>query len=251
MSKIQATILESVKLPSKGIIYDNIPESFSIRPMTVNELKMLYGSSNTFQALNKIIKSVIVDVEDFPVEDLISADKLYLAYMIRAITFTEEFKAQPYCPYCKDNVSVSINLLEDINIDYLPDDFENPRNIGKLPKSGDEIELKLLTNADFERIMNRAKEIKDKFPEYEGDPLYPITLGMQIYSINGKRVNPRDIEEYVLDMHAMDDLYINKKLGEVKVGPVMPIEVECPHCGTTLNVSINVSEDFFRPELDF
>ena len=217
---------------------------------TYNELKMLYGSSNTFQALNKIIKSV-VDVEDFPVEDLISADKLYLAYMIRAITFTEEYKAHPYCPYCKENVDVSIDLLKDIEIDYLPDDFENPRNIGKLPKSGDEIELKLLTGSDFERIMNRSKEIRDKYPEYEGDPLYPITLGMQIASVNGKKMGSRDLEEYVLDMHAMDDLYINQKISDVKVGPVLPVEVPCPHCGTTLQISVNVSEDFFRPELDF
>lgn len=249
--KIQPTIIETVKLPSKGLLYKGIPDSFSIRPMTVNEVKMLYGSSNTLQALNKIIQSVIVDVPDFPVEDMVSADKLYLAYMIRSITFTPEYKSRPYCPYCKTQVDVSIDLMNDIEVEYLPDDFQNPRNIGKLPVSGDEIEIRLLTSSDFERIINRANEIRKKFPEYEGEPTYPVTMAMQIYSVNGKRLGSRDMEEYVLDMSAMDDLYINKKVAELSFGPKMPVEVECPHCGTTLNVSVNIAEDFFRPSMDF
>lgn len=249
--KIQPTIVETVKLPSKGLLYKDLPDTFSIRPMTVNEVKMLYGSSNTLRALNKIIQSVVVDIPDFPVEDLISADKLYIAYMIRAITFTPEYKAKPYCPYCKETVDVSIDLLNDIEIDYLPDDFQNPRNIGKLPKSGDEIELRLLTTSDFERIINRANEIKKKYPEYEGEPTYPVTMAMQIASVNGKKLGSRDMEEYVLDMPAMDDLYISKFTTELKVGPRMPVEVECPHCGTSLEVSVNLAEDFFRPSMDF
>lgn len=248
--KLKPTILETVELPSRGMIYHNVPESFSIRPMTVNELKMLYGASNTMTALNKILKSVI-DVEDFPIEDMIAADKLYLAYRLRAITFTPEYKAKVYCEYCKENVDVSVDLLNDIEIKYLPEGFENPRNIGKLPVSGDEIEIKLLTNKDFDKIINRSSEIRNKYPDYEGDPLYPITLGMQIATVNGKKMSSRDIEEYVLDMPAMDDLYINKKIGEVEVGPVLPVEVECPKCGHTVYVNVRLAEDFFRPELDF
>lgn len=247
---MKPVLQEIVKLPSRGMIYDNLPETFSIRPMTVNELKMLYGAGSTMNALNQIIESV-VDVKNFPINDLISADKLYLAFLIRAITFGEMYKAKPYCSYCKKNIDVEFNLLNDIEIDYLPDNFENPRNIGKLPISGDEIELKLLTTGDFERIINRSKEIKKKFEEYVGDPIYPVTLASQIASVNGKKMGSRDLEEYVLDLHAMDDLYINKKVKEVKVGPKIPVEVSCPECGSTLYVNISVSEDFFRPELDF
>jgi hypothetical protein len=219
--------------------------------MTVNELKMLYGAGNTMTALNQIIRSVIVDVEDFPVEELISADKLYLAFMLRAITFGEMYKSLPWCDTCKKYQEVEFSLIQDIEIEYLPDDFQNPRKIGKLPVSGDEIELKLLITRDFDKILTRAQKIRQDFPEYEGDPIYPVTLSSQIVSVNGKVLKSRDLEEYVLDMHAKDDLYINKKVSEVKVGPKMPIEVECPKCKNTLGVNILVSEDFFRPELDF
>lgn len=250
MKPLTNAIIETVSLPSKGMIYADVPESFTIRPMTVNELKILYGSSNTMSALNAILSEVI-NVENFPVSDLIAADKLYLAYKLRSITFAPEYKTSAYCKFCHENVPVSINLEDDIEIKYLPDGFTNPFSIGKLPVAKDEIELRMLTSSDFDRIMNRSKEIQKKFPDYAGDPMYPITLSMQIETVNGKKLKSRDKEEYVLNMAAMDDLYINQKLSEIEVGPTMPIEIECPKCGSVLRVSVALGEDFFRPRLDF
>lgn len=247
---LKPVIQELVNLPSRGLIYRKIPKKFSIRPLTVNELKMLYGASNTMHVLDNIIQSV-VDVEDFPVEELLAGDRMYLAYMIRAVTFGPEYTVKPYCSVCKDVKTIEFDLTKDIEIDYLPDDFKNPRSIGNLPVCGDEIEIKLLTGKDFERILNRSKEIRNKFPDYQGDPMYPVTLATQISSINGERLTSRDKEEYVLDLHAKDDIYITQKIKEVQCGPKMPIELECPDCGATLYARIELSEDFFRPELEF
>ena len=249
-NNLKPVIQETVNLPSKGIIYDGLAESFSIRPMTVNELKMLYGASNTMAALSQILESV-VDAKKFNIDELVSADKLYLAFMLRAITFGEEYKANPYCPQCKKSMEVSFSLIKDVEIEYLKDDFKNPRSIGKLPVSGDEIEIKLLTNKDFEKILNRAKRIRKDFPDYQGDPIYPVTLAAQIVSINNKQLPSRDLEEYILDMHAKDDAYINVMVKKDAFGPKMPVSVECPECASELFVNVPIAEDFFRPELEF
>ncbi len=244
------TIQETIKLPSRGLIYKGIPESFSMRPMSVSELSMLYGGSNTMNALDDILASVISE-ENFPIEDLISADKVYLAYMLRAITFGEEYKAKVYCPKCKKTKDVSFSLIEDIKVNYLEDNFENPRNIGKLPICGDEVTLKLLTTKDITRVFNRAQEIREQFDDYKGEPIYPLMIASQIATVNGKKKQSRELEDYVMDLHAVDNLYIDKKISEVKVGPVTPVEVECPTCGGTLEVTVNIAEDFFRPQLEF
>lgn len=248
---LQPTIQQRVNLPSKGLLYDeSIPESFNMSPMTVNEIKMLYGYSNTGDALDHILSSVI-DVEDFPVGDLLMGDKLYLAYQLRALTFGETYTVNEYCPTCKEVKECTFNLL-DADIDYIPDDFEDPRSIGKLPMCGDELTLKLLRNKDFKTMLARVKEIREKFPDYDGDPLYAESIAFQIHTVNGKKMLSRDKEQYVLSMHAMDALYIDQKSGDVRIGPKATQKVKCPVCGEEIETSISVSsEDFFRPKLSF
>lgn len=249
---LKPVIQELAELPSRGKFYDGkIPETFSIRPMTVNELKMLYGSSNTMKALNSIIKSVVIDVEDFPVDDLLIGDKFYLAYKIRAITFGPEYNTTIKCPECGKISKVSIDLIDDIEIDRYPEDMENPRSIGKLPVSGDEITVKVISTGELERMLKRSEEISKKFPDYVGDPMYIESTAFQIDSINGKKRSLTDIEQYLMDMHAKDDLYIMHHLGKYSCGPKTPVLSQCPECGADVRVGIMISEDFFRPELDF
>lgn len=250
MSKadFQPVIQETIELPSKGLLNYDIPNEFNIRPLTVNEMKMLYGSSNTINALDNIIKSV-VNVPDFPVEKLHIGDKLYLAYRIRSVTFGEEYKVNVYCPTCNKRVDVSLNLM-DADIDYLPEGFTDPREIGELPVSKDKISLKVMRGFDYEKVFKRAQEIKRNFPDFLGDPMYHLSLAAQIHSINGKVCkNPRETEEYILKLHARDDFYITKKVKEINCGPKPIQTVTCPDCGEPLSIAIEVGEDFFRPEL--
>lgn len=241
-------IQNTIDLPSKGLLNPGLPAQFNIRPLTVNEMKMLYGSGNTMTVLDNIIKAV-VDVPDFPVENLHLGDKLYLAYQIRAITYGEEYNVNVYCPSCDRRVDTSLNL-SDAETDSLPEGFTDPRSIGSLPVCGDEIQLKVLRGSDYEKVYKRAQEVKKTYPDFIGDPMYHLSIAAQIYSINGKvQKNRAEMEEYVLKMHAKDDHFITKKVKEVSCGPRPIQQVECPHCGEKINISIEVGEEFFRPEL--
>lgn len=242
-------IQETVDLPSKGQLNPELPASFEIRPLTVNEMKMLYGSGSPLNALNNILRAV-VNVPDFPVDKLHVGDKLYLAYRLRAITFGEDYRVSTYCPACQKRVETSLNLLE-AEMDTLPDGFSDPRDIGKLPVCGDSISLKVMRSGDIEKVYKRAQEIKRLYPEYIGDPMYPLSLAAQIYSINGKpQTNSRDLENYVLKLHAKDDFFITTQVAKVKNGPRATQVVSCPDCGQEIMIQIEMGEDFFRPGLE-
>lgn len=249
---IKPTMIQTTELPSHGTVYGGkIPKEFTIRPMTVNELKIIYGSSNINNALNDIIKEVVIGVKDFPVDDLISADKLFIAYKLRAITFGENYSVKVTCPHCNESVDLNINLNTDIEVKYLPDDFENPYDIGMLPISGDELKLKMLNTKDLEKVFSRCKEIKKQFADYKGEPLFPITLANQIYSINGKKPLSRELEEYVLNLPAIDYSYITSWAEKTNCGIQMPIDVDCPNCGKAISIEVRLGEEFFRPSFTF
>ena len=246
----KTSIQQKIDLPSHGIPYgDTIPESFNLRPLTVNETKMLYGSSNISSALDTVLEKCI-DVEDFPVKKLLIGDKLYLVYQLRALTFGENYDITLKCPHCSKQVDVSFNLAE-AEIDYATDDFEMYKNIGKLPVSGDEIVTKILTVGDYENIIERAQQIKSDYPDYEGDPFIPLSLAFQIYTINGDKLNIKKREQYASDMHAMDELYISEKITRVSVGPKAIQHIECPECEKDIAFQIRTSEEFFRPKINF
>lgn len=246
----KANIQEKINLPSRGIPYgDDIPESFTMKPMTLNETKIIYGSSNTMNALDSVLKKCI-NIEDFPVHKLLLGDKLYLAYQLRALTFGEMYNVSLFCPTCKKPVDVSFNLTQ-AEIDYAPDNFEMYKNIGKLPYSGDEIVTKVLTVGDYENLMERAEEIKREYPEYEGDPILPLSVAAQIYTINGEKRPSRLKEEYATNMHAMDEIYFSEKVQNIAIGPKVLQHIDCPECGRNLEFAINMGEQFFRPKLSF
>lgn len=247
----KTSIQETVNLPSRGIAYDEslIPTTFNMRPMTVNETKIIYGSGDVMTALDTVLQNCI-DVEDFPITKLLLGDKLYLSYQLRALTFGENYDIRVYCPTCKKAHDVTLDLTQ-IEIDYAPDDFQLTKNIGKLPVSGDEIVTKVLTVGDYENVTKRAKEIKDEYPDYQGDPFLPLAVAAQISTVNDRKMNSRQREEYATNMHAMDELYFSKKVQNVPIGPKPTQHVDCPECGKELNVTIRMGEDFFRPSINF
>lgn len=250
MAKTKAIITDEVSLPSKGLLYNGkIPSTIVMRPMTVNELKILYGSASTMIALNSILKEVITNVKDLNVDDLLLDDKYYLAYQLRIMTFGEMYDADVRCPHCGKEDHVQFNLSE-LKVKELPDDYVDPRNIGKLPKSGDTIETKLLRVGDFARIIKRAGEIRKKYPDFEGEPTYHLSLAAQVATVNGEKKSSRDMEQYILDMHAVDAMYLQKKLNEFEFGLDVAVTHECKSCGEEMNLQLAIGEDFFRPELE-
>lgn len=251
MAKTKAIITDEVSLPSKGLLYGGrIPDTLTMRPMTVNELKILYGSASTMVALNSILKEVITNVKDFNVDELLLDDKYYLAYQLRIMTFGEMYDADVRCPHCGKEDHVQFNLSE-LKVNELPDDYVDPHSIGKLPKSGDVIETKLLRVGDFSKIIKRSTEIRKQFPDFEGEPTYHLSLAAQVATVNGEKKASRDMEQYILDMHAVDAMFLQKKLNELEFGLDVAVTHECKSCGEEMNLQLAIGEDFFRPELEF
>ena len=250
MAKKTAIITDTVKLPSKGLLYDGeIPAMITMRPMSVNELKMLYGSASTLNALNSILREVITSTT-IDIENMLLEDKYFLSYQLRILTFGEEYSTDLVCPHCRKKQKVTFNL-SDLQVVELPDDFSEPINIGKLPKSGDELELKLLRVKDSIHILQRVREILDKYPDFEGTPVLHLNLAASIAKVNGKKQSSRDLEQYVLDMHALDAYYLQEHIAKIKFGLDPSVSCACENCGKAIDMSIAIGEDFFRPSLGF
>lgn len=242
------TFMEKVSLPSRGIPYgDLIPEKFSIKPLSVKEIGVLYGSSAFSSALDKVLE-MVVDVDEFPSKQLLLGDKLYLTYQLRAITFGENYDLSMRCPHCKKQVEPSFNLST-AEIDYAPEDLKVLFEIGPLPVSKDKLTLKLLRVGDYEKIFDRIQEIKKEYPDYEGDPYYMVMTSSQIHMVNGVKMPLIQKEQYTNDMHAMDELYMSQNSEVAPIGPRPNQSVECPECHKNITFQIRVAEDFFRPKL--
>jgi len=239
--------VSTINLPSKGQTYPNCPETFSIAGLTVNQLKMLYGYEDLDVAVEQILKSVILEPKDFPVDILLNEDKYYICLLLKAITYGPDMTTNIYCPECKKQVEVHYNLLNDIEVTSIPEGFKNPYDIGKLPKCGDKITLKLLTHKDFKAINTRVTEIKEKYPDYEGDPTYPVMLSKYINTINGEVPIRADLEAYVDELSAMDAIYIEEKVKEVFFGVKPLITEKCSICGHEIMLPLpRLSTEFFR-----
>ena len=48
----------TVKLPSKGLLYEDIPEEITLRAITTNDEKMLYGSTSG-NAFSKVLNTFL------------------------------------------------------------------------------------------------------------------------------------------------------------------------------------------------
>lgn len=110
--------VESVPLPSKGIIYDHDgdlhgSEVLDIKPMTAREEDILtsraYIKNGT--VLTKLIQSCLVNKNINP-DDLISGDRNALLIALRITGYGSDYELEISCPACGKSSRNSFNLSE-------------------------------------------------------------------------------------------------------------------------------------------
>lgn len=238
---------ETFTLPTRGLLYENIPDEVTIRAITTSEEKMMIGSKD---ALDNIISACIVEPKEFDIDELVIPDKYFLLMKLRIITYGSNYHARIRCPNpeCREPYTYKINL-DDLTINYLDDDFVEPIEI-TLPASGDKIGLKLLRNKDNKKVEKRAKQMKRKFPDMKGDISYILRLCEYIVTLNGEEFPAHKKQKYVQELIGMDSAYIKDKIESIKVGYDLDIYEECPYCGEAVEFVLPMTEEFFRPKFD-
>ena len=248
-----ATPTDFVKLPSGGKYYDpshplhNV-DTVEIRYMTAKDEDILTSKALIKQGIviDRLIESVVLD-KRIKAADLLSGDKNALLVGARTTGFGPEYKTNITCPSCGTVNKYSFDL-SDINFKPEPDyeDLEvEPTEEGtfifKLPRTGVNVEVKLLTGNDEYQLIQTMERREKK-----GLPISVTTTQLMsiIVSVNGV-TNRQQISEFISNMPSYDSRHLREVYAKLVPNIDMVQEFQCEKCGTEKEVDIPITVDFF------
>ena len=236
---------ETVELPSKGLLY---PEghplasgTIEMKYMTAKEEDILSNQNYIKKGtvIEKLLQSLIVTEVEF--NSILIGDIDAIMVAARVLSYGKDYKFT----YLGNTVEVNLAALGNKEIDEnLYTRGENEFTF-KLPKSGNEITFRLLTQGDDKAIAREIEGLKkinkDNVAEVSTRLKYMIT------SINGSR-DRADVRKYVDGfMLASDARALREKYKRVSPGIDLSTEVESLD-GEQEVVDIPIGVTFFWPD---
>jgi len=213
-------------LPSKGKFYPGF-QGVEVSPLTfIDEQKILSTKDPNSDIVSKLLEKSVRGVD---VENLLSMDKMYLLMKVREVSYGEEYEFNITCPSCRGDVKTSLVLSENLNMNEIPDDLTDPREVllpklkvkaeVRFPRSREEVFLK-----DSETIYKNLYRFINSISD-NSDPVF-ISKAL-------KRMHLKDIKKLISE--------INK--GEYGIDPRFIFE--CPQCRHEETMAIPMDVSFF------
>ena len=237
---------ETIHLLLNGVFYDSdFPTSLVIRSLTTKEEQLLFGSTSDF-TIDTIIKNCIVEPQNYPIDELIPADKMFILFKIRIVTYGQDYNQYVYCPYCK------YEGITEVDLDTLPCDELDADKI-KLPLkltlkvSKDQLELRVLTEKDYKNIKDRATKVSKKLNIPFAQVERKLRFAKQIKAINGVDVDSFEAEKYYDNMSVKDVRFVDSALASITVGYQGYLDCQCPSCKKELTVPFEMTSEFLMP----
>ena len=238
------TLERTYKVPSAGLFGG--PTEVTLRPMTTKEEKIIY-TSRDMSFIEKIVKSCIVEPKNVDIDLLHPNDITYLLYMIRELTFGPNYKQKMQCPYCGLRQDIEIDITE-MTYEILDlESLDEKLNV-KLPVCGDTIQLKLLSQGDFNHIDEYIKRLvrQNKLEDPEGYK-YVYRFAKMIKTINGEeKEDIKEVISYVDNLNMRDFGAIKDILQSIPIG-INTLNIrKCRNCGEEVEVFGAAVPEFFR-----
>jgi hypothetical protein len=226
-----------VPLPSGGVFYKNKKQSVKVGYLTAMDENILMG--NTSEIATTLLRSKIYE-PDLKVDDMLEGDVEAVLIFLRNTSFGPEIDLNVVDPVTKKTFKTTVR------IDQLPIiKGEDPNHDGtfslKLPTSGAELKLKLLTIGE----VNEIDKIITSYPKGRVAPVVTLKLQKQIVELNGSS-DLGEIAKFVEQMPIADSKHIKKFLKSNEPRLDMSKEVIAPS-GERLTVNVGFGVDFFRP----
>jgi hypothetical protein len=222
-----------INLPSKCLPYEGIqPEDILVRPYTGAEEEVLaqINPVNLERNFLAVLKNVVQGIDP---SRLTVGDRMYLIIWEYINSYTSNISVAQTCSHCLQNVSFPVDLMNDLGIIFLEDDYTEPHPI-TLP-SGSDVNVRILTIKDEVDAEKMAVQGKDVF-------LYRLAK-----SIVG------DEDAFIL-MERMKnwpakDIARLRKFHEIDTnhGPNLVTEISCPNCEGREEVVVPFRFEFFHP----
>lgn len=242
--------VQSTQLPSRGMLYEGrLPDGqISMRPMkTVDEKLFAGNSASQNDVLDTLLKRCFVT--EFPYEDLLISDKLYMLVFLRGITYGWDYGFDLTCgnPTCKAKYRHQIKIPDDFEITMLDESDVEPYVVD-LPISKRKVELRQLRVKDEIEVQRFVKRsLVQAAPRDDGDPAYIPRLAKQIVSVDGRPTPWLDAMRLCEGLHSRDSLEIRNTLDTHESGIDIMIRTVCPVCATESEEVTPLSREFFRP----
>lgn len=252
----QSNFTQELILPSQGLFNPEIPEGKLVqRCMMVSDQKFLSGSSQSASsAIHQIIQRTITSPEGFDVSKLTLPDTLYLLFKLRILSYGKDYKFRTKCPECGKKITVSVDLSE-LPVEILDEGFED-NLVVKLPHRGDTVYTRVLLNEDIDEVNREVKRRKRRSPDDESEYILRIVRSIEKIELkepnkDGKKelTGSIDIERYISSLTDLDASTIIATRDSLSYGVNPIIEYVCPECGEDIDISLQFSSEFFRPNI--
>jgi len=240
---------EEVMLPSRNMLYEKynliVDKPIHVRPMTIEEEKIISTPRliKSGQAIDKIFEACIY--ENVPPGKLLTADRTFLLFYIRGISYGPDYEVDIKCPSCDTQFSEEINL-DTLSIEFCADDFEGEISC-ILPDSQLAIKYKV-PNGDDERTLSRHRDmiIRGGFRSDAPDDTIVRRNIMLITNIEGI-TNKIEIEQIVSNIGVQDSNFIREKINEPGFGINTNIGMQCKYCYHEWELDLPIDANFFFP----
>lgn len=236
----------TIELPSRGLLYEKIPGTITIRGITTTDEKMLYGSTSN-NAFEKVLKNCIVSPADIDTGDLLPFDEHFIMLKLRAHTYGSEYTIKGKCPKCGHVHEFKVNL-DEFPIFQLDDSFQEPIEF-TLPVCEKKVSVRLLRNRDTDSVQRQAKKIAKSTGCNAKELEYMLRMAKYIKAIDGEAVDEGKAQAFVEKLQGRDSAYFWWKIDDVvKCGVDTTSEVTCPECGEEYDLPFQINSEFFRPK---
>jgi len=256
---------EFVDLPSKGLFYpSNHPlhgvDSLEIKHMTAKEEDILSSQSLIRKglAIDRMLQSVLIN-KDVQVKDLLIGDKNALTVAARVTGYGADYVTTVTCPACSTEQEFDFDLTDvdmtgaSFDREELNDQLEGVEITDSntflvdLPKSNHQVELKMLTGADEEKLTKFQKQRDKTKGKVQTSTVLTDTLKSIITSVSGIK-DRKQINQFVDNMPAMDSRYLRSVYQKLIPNIDMTQTFSCSECGHEQDLEVPVTTDFFWPQ---
>jgi hypothetical protein len=231
-----------VMLPSQGRFYKSKKKSVKVGYLTAADENLLsnIGKFSGEQLITRLVRNKLYEPDLNPFE-MLEGDVEAVLIFLRNTAFGSEYIFNLVDPQT-GNKFESIISLDELSFnkpETEPD--ENGYYRTKLPKSGAEVKLKLLSYGENNEIEKMAEE----YPSHMIAPKVTLRLSKQIVELNGS-TEKGDIFKFVEQMPIMDSKYISNFIRKNEPRIDLSREVTAPS-GKKVNVRVTFGAEFFRP----
>lgn len=235
------------QLPSGGKFYQDADDEdlrngiIHLHPMSLAEEEIL---TNKAYIKNNSLFRVLFDAcmdSNYPASRILSFDSLYIMYVLRQLSYGDDYHFDFKCDDCGHEFPVEINMSE---IDWKEFDGEVKEEYEvKLPVSKFTITMVPMRLGMEEQQEIIKKKNKDSpFISDQTAILYSNTVSIK--DTDGEEIPPSDWLAFFAALPAKDKNEINKAFKPFAQNP--KIDIVCPECGNVMNVSVPMEADFFR-----